>query len=252
MARIEFRAVVLDLYDTLVRWDPSQLPEIEWRGRRFRSTDPFQIEILSARLGDEFDPGRWLDAYHGVVQEIFAQRERDGIEITCHERFIRALGRFGMGSDPRSYALARELRQIHMGHVRRVTSAPPHRVAAVRQIAPHFQLGLLSNFDDSETGREVLLDTGVADLFDAVIISAEVGLRKPNPKIFQQMLAMLGVPASQTLFVGDTPEHDIVGAARVGMRTAWISGGKGAWPEAMPAPDFVIADLCDLPAIVGC
>jgi len=62
---------------------------------------------------------------------------------------------------------------------------------------------------------------------------------------------MLSLPPGEVLFVGDTPQHDVVGAAQVGMPTVWISGGKGPWPEGMPAPDFVIAGLAELPAIVG-
>jgi FMN phosphatase YigB (HAD superfamily) len=251
MASHKFSAVVLDLYDTLVRWDPAQLPEVEWRGRKFRSTDPFQIEILKPRFGDTFDLERWLDAYHSVVVEVMAERESGETETTCDERFVRALTRFGMPPGAAMAALTRELTQVHMSHVRRVTSAPAERVAAVRKIAPHYRLGLLSNFDDSRTGHEVLSDTGVAHLFEAVIISADVGMRKPNPKIFERMLAMLSLPAGEILFVGDTPEHDVAGAARVGMRTAWISAGKGPWPAEMPPPDFVIADLAELPAIVG-
>ncbi len=251
MAEREFNAVVLDLYDTLVRWDPAQLPEVEWRGRKFRSTDPFQIEILQPRFEYKLNVERWLDAYHSVVGEIMAEREQGETETTCDERFVRALTRFGMPPGAAMAALARELTQVHMRHVRRITSAPAERVAAVRKIAPHYRLGLLSNFDDSRTGHAVLSDTGVSHLFEAVIISANVGMRKPNPKIFARMLAMLSLPPGEVLFVGDTPQHDIVGAARVGMRTVWISGGKGPWPEGMPAPDFVIAGLDELPAIVG-
>ena len=158
MARREFRAVVLDLYDTLVRWDPSQLPEIEWRGRtisqhRSRSRSRFSSALrrcLRHRAMARRVP-------FGVVEEIIAERERDGIEITCHERFVRALSALRDADRTRARRARPRAPQIHMGHVRRVTSAPAERVAAVRQIAPHYRLGLLSNFDDSETGREVLL-----------------------------------------------------------------------------------------------
>jgi len=252
MARREFAAVVLDLYDTIVRWDPAQLPEVEWRGRKFRSTEPFQIEILQPRFGYQLDVERWLGVYHSVVEEIMAEREQGEIETTCDERFVRALTRFGMPPGDQMARLARELTQVHMRHVRRVTSAPAERVAAVRKIAPHYRLGLLSNFDDSRTGHEVLSDTGVSHLFEAVIISADAGMRKPNPKIFEQMLAMLSLAAGEVLFVGDTPQHDVVGPARVGMRTAWISAGKGPWPEGLSAPDYVIGDLAELPALLGC
>ena len=68
-----------------------------------------------------------------------------------------------------------------------------------------------------------MADTGVKDKFEAIIISADLRLRKPNPKIFQRMLAMLNLTAPEVLFVGDTPHHDVGGAKAVGMSAAWIS-----------------------------
>ena len=88
-------------------------------------------------------------------------------------------------------------------------------------------------------------------LFEAVIISAEVGLRKPNPQIYRRMLEMLRLDASEVLFVGDTPREDVAGPQAVGMRTAWISKGAAAVPEGIPQPHFTIRDLSELPAILG-
>jgi putative hydrolase of the HAD superfamily len=138
-----------------------------------------------------------------------------------------------------------------MDGVRGVTWAPAARVAAVERVASHYRVGLLSNFDDAQCGREVFDDTGVAHLFEAVIISAEVGLRKPNPQIYRRMLEMLHLDASEVLFVGDTPREDVEGPHRVGMRTAWISKGATAVPDGIPEPHYIIADLADLPAILG-
>ncbi|MGH7878763.1 MAG: HAD family hydrolase, partial [Candidatus Binataceae bacterium] len=118
-------------------------------------------------------------------------------------------------------------------------------------IASHYRLGLLSNFDDAQCGREVLADTGVADLFEAVVISAEVGLRKPDPRIFEHLRAMLGVAPGDILFVGDTPRDDVLGASAAGMRTAWISKGAASVPEGIPAPDFIIHDLAELPRVLN-
>jgi HAD superfamily hydrolase (TIGR01549 family) len=247
----DFKAVVLDLYDTIVKWDPASLPTLEWRGRTVRSTAPWLLPLLQERLAGRVDPDAYFDAYHAVYGEIIKERDAAGIEITCHQRFVRTFRRLGLDED-QAAQLATEFSRVHMAGVRRVTSAPDERAWAVRRLAPFYRLGLLSNFDDSQTGREVLLDTGTAHLFEAVIISADVGLRKPNPRIFERILTMLDLAPGEILFVGDTPEHDVLGANRAGMRTAWISAGKGALSEGIPAPDFVINDLAELPALLGC
>ncbi|MBV8775408.1 MAG: HAD family hydrolase, partial [Deltaproteobacteria bacterium] len=115
----------------------------------------------------------------------------------------------------------------------------------------HYRLGLLSNFDDAQCGREVLADTGVAELFEAVVISAEVRLRKPDPRIFRRVLEMLDLAPQEILYVGDTPLDDVWGAYQVGIPTVWISKGAMALPEGIPHPSFVINELSELPSLLG-
>jgi FMN phosphatase YigB (HAD superfamily) len=250
MAERRFKAVVLDLFDTLVRWEPERLPTLEWRGRSVRSTMPWLLPRIREALDGNFDLDAFLEAYYAVIEEINAQRERGLIEITCHERFVRTLGRLGLPEGENLDSAARDLRRIHMAGVRSVTSAPPEYVAAVRRVAQSHRLGLLSNFDDSQTGREILADTGVSHLFEAVIISADLAMRKPNPLIFQRMLEMLSLGPDEILFVGDTPREDVMGARNAGIPIAWLSRGKGLLPEGIPAPDFILDDLTGLPALL--
>lgn len=245
-----FRAVVLDLFDTLVRWDPQLLPVLEIRGRPVHSTIPMLLPRLRAAFGDALDVDAFLDAYHAATSEIAAERERTAVEVTCLERFRRALARLAMPASIDREALAADLRRTHMACVRAVTTAPAARVEVVRRIAPLYRLGLLSNFDDADTGRAILQDTTLAPLFEAVVVSAEVAVRKPHPAIFREILDRLRLDAAEALFVGDTPREDVVGAQSVGMPVAWLSAGKEPLPPEIPAPDFVLRDLCDLPTIL--
>ncbi len=252
MPAAEFQAIVLDLYDTLVKWEPNRLPEMDWQGRKFRSTIPLLIPRLRQALDGESTLDDCIAAYLAVTEEIMAQRHHDEpLEVTCNERFVRALARIKLRSGESIPGLAEELTRTHMANVRRVTFAPPERVDAVRRLRLHFRLGLLSNFDDADTGRGVLHDTGVADSFEAVIISAEAGVRKPHPRIFRQMLRLLGIEPHMTLFVGDTARDDVLGAQRVGMRTVWINPKDAPLPAGLSPPDFMIRDLAELPAVLG-
>jgi FMN phosphatase YigB (HAD superfamily) len=252
MAKADFKAVVFDLFDTIVKWEPHRLPLMEVGGREIHTTLPWVFPLLEQRLGASFDRDRFVEVYHGVIDEIMAERELHGIEITCTERFVRTLSRLTPALDGNTHeAFAEELTRVHMDGVRHVTWAPAARVAAVERVAANYRIGLLSNFDDAQCGREVLCDTGVAHLFEAVIISAEVGLRKPNPQIYRRILEMMRLDASEVLFVGDTPREDVEAPQQVGMQTAWISKGAAAVPEGIPQPHFIIADLSDLPALLG-
>lgn len=250
MAERRFAAVVLDLFDTIVNWDPDKLPLMEWHGREVHSTIPWILPRVADAFGAKFDRESFITAYMSVYEEINQERERDGIEITCLERFARTLTKLGFEDGTASQTLAEDLTRIHMSGVRAATSAPPARLEAIRRLAKKYRLGLLSNFDDSQTGWQIMADTGVKEIFEVIIISADLRLRKPNPKIFQRMLEMLKLTAPEVLFVGDTPLHDIGGAKAVGMAAAWISRHALPMPEGIATPDYIIRDLAELPDLL--
>jgi len=251
MSDPRFKAIVLDLFDTLVTWNPALLPMATWRGREFRSTTPLLFPILEEALGASFDREAFVDTQAKVSAEIFAARSRDGVEISCLERFVRTLERIGV-EPARAAPLAERLRHTHMARVRAVTAAPAARLEAVRRLHQHYRLGLLSNFDDGATGHEIMDDTGIRALFDVVVISAEHGLRKPHPDIFRHTLAALALEPGEILFVGDTPHEDVLGAKRMGIHVAWINKHRKPFPEGIGAPEIEIGDLAELPDRLGC
>ena len=90
----------------------------------------------------------------------------------------------------------------------------------------------------------------MADLFETILVSDESGWRKPAPAIFEEALRRVGVTATQTLFVGDRPDIDVLGAHQVGMRTAWINPDAAPLPPGIPRPDVELRDLGDLRAVL--
>jgi HAD superfamily hydrolase (TIGR01549 family) len=246
-----YKAVVIDLFDTLVTWNPDGLPLMQFRGREIRSTTPLLYDTLEAALGKGFDREKFSEAHASVYAEIFnARSKHDAVEITCLERFRRTLKALDI-DEKVAAPLAENLRRIHMARVRDVTKAPPARIDAMRKIANHHRLGLISNFDDSETGHQIMHDTGIRELFTAVIISADTGYRKPNPLIFRKILDAMRLEPADILFVGDTPLDDVLGSKGVGMHSAWIRTRNRELPEGIPAPDITISDLAELPAAIG-
>jgi putative hydrolase of the HAD superfamily len=99
--------------------------------------------------------------------------------------------------------------------------------------------GLVSNTMDP---RWLLLrdldEQGLAERFDAVVFSSDIGVRKPRPEIFQHALAELGVTADRALFVGDRLIADIRGARDVGMRTVQAMWYRAEESEDGTEPDF--------------
>jgi FMN phosphatase YigB (HAD superfamily) len=78
---------------------------------------------------------------------------------------------------------------------------------------------------------------GLAERLDSIVLSSEVGKRKPHPVIFEQALTELGVPAERALFVGDRRLQDVRGAREAGMRTV-----LALWSRADEHPDGVEPD----------
>jgi putative hydrolase of the HAD superfamily len=79
---------------------------------------------------------------------------------------------------------------------------------------------VVSNWDVSLRG--VLGEIGLGGLVDDIVVSAEAGVAKPTPDIFELALRRLRCPAHRALFVGDSPETDIAGAQRAGLRAVLV------------------------------
>lgn len=89
---------------------------------------------------------------------------------------------------------------------------------------------------DPHIQRAKLRALGLADSFDAVVFSDELGrgYRKPHPAPFERALRLLGVDAAATVHVGDRCRQDVEGAAAVGMRAIWVHSGEPAEPAELP------------------
>jgi HAD superfamily hydrolase (TIGR01509 family) len=102
-------------------------------------------------------------------------------------------------------------------------------VRFIRRIRPRARVGLISNAWPEIRG---LLETqwGLADAFEPLVLSAEVGLAKPDPRIFRLALEWAQVEPSQAAFVDDFPEN-VEAAAALGMRPVLFQTPKQAQDE---------------------
>jgi putative hydrolase of the HAD superfamily len=91
--------------------------------------------------------------------------------------------------------------------------------------------------------------SGAGGFTDAVVVSGDLGIHKPDPRIFESALSKIDSKADTTLFVGDNPEADIAGASGVGMRTAWMRLGR-RWALDTLRPDYVLDRVSEVRGIV--
>lgn len=109
-------------------------------------------------------------------------------------------------------------------------------------------VGLVTNGGTS-VQRAKMKSAQLDGLFDAVVISEEVGFEKPSPEIFSAACATLGVGQIGTWMIGDDPQADVKGAQSCGLVSCWVSRGR-SWPGG-PPPDQVVEDVIEIWKLVG-
>ena len=90
--------------------------------------------------------------------------------------------------------------------------------ALLARLSERFKLGLVSNYPCGQSVRDSLARNGLAEFFDAIVVSADVGHVKPHPRPFKTALDQLGVTPQRALYVGDNWFGDVQGAKRLGMQ----------------------------------
>ena len=115
-------------------------------------------------------------------------------------------------------------------------------------LAGRYALGVVSNFFGNL--RLCLDELGLTSLFSITTDSVQVGLWKPDPRIFLLTVAGLGLAPAACWMVGDNPQADIEPAAALGMRTCWLAPSTRPVPAGL-APTRRLNRLTDLTAALG-
>ena len=114
------------------------------------------------------------------------------------------------------------------------------------RLAAVYPMVLVSNFYGNV--ESVLADFGLLHYFRKIVESAVVGVRKPDPKIFQLGVDALGMKPEEVLVVGDSYKKDIVPAETIGCKVAWLKGkGWTADEDAVVHPSLIkkLSDLLE-------
>ena len=212
------RAVLFDFDDTLVDTTEALIRlDKHWYGTLPRQNRPATEEEFIARMLEPLPEPFSLRDFYARMLEIWPGCF-DSVEsaIAAHSEVVPS----AVSVDPRTEAMLRDLGSADV------------------------PVGVVTN-GPTEMQWAKVRNTGVADLVDAVVVSEEFGVNKPDPAIFDHALSLIGASPSETLFVGDNPEADIGGASGVGMRTAWMSHSR-SWEIAAYQPTHVIEHVWDV------
>jgi HAD superfamily hydrolase (TIGR01509 family) len=242
--------VVFDLFDTLVDLRREDLPLVDW-GEGPRRSTVGALHALIEPLSGLTLPA-FAEALRAADEEFLRARWAEDREITTEQRFEHLLARMGLASD----GLVDRLTAAHVGWLARAASTPAHHREVLGRLRARCRLAICSNYSHTPNALHILERDGLREYFDVVVVSADVGLRKPHPRIFERVFDELGVPMGDALHVGDSLAKDVAGAAPLGLETVWITR-RIADPEAAragydgPSPDHVVADLREIEALLG-
>mgnify|MGYP003352787652 CR=1 FL=1 len=117
--------------------------------------------------------------------------------------------------------------------------------AVLRELGARFRLAALTN------GNTDLARAGVSGYFEFALSPAETGVSKPDPRMFEAMLARAEVPAGAVVHVGDEPYYDIEGAHRANVRSVWVNRNAREWPTEYRRAHAEITTLEELPAVLA-
>jgi putative hydrolase of the HAD superfamily len=110
------------------------------------------------------------------------------------------------------------------------------------------RLGVVSNGNGPSQNIKVDI-LGFRPFLEFVLVSGEVGVNKPDERMYQLALDTIKLPPGQVVFVGDHPLNDVIIPQRLGMSAVWISGIFD-WPAGYPLPSFSVQSLAELPTLI--
>lgn len=190
------------------------------------------------------DPGRFEAAVRGaaLVLEGADDRYDADLYVRYTARIIELMG----GSGAVVEAIAREMYEEWAENHHFVLYDDVR--TTLRELTEQgYRVGLISNSHRCLVSFQAHFE--LTGLIDVTVSSADLGVMKPHPSIFQAALLRMGVMAEAAVMVGDSLVHDVNGAMRVGMHGVWLVRGDRA-PDPTPAVT-TIGSLRELPALLS-
>ena len=222
---MQFDAILFDLDHTLF---DSASSELEALNKTFSSNG---IELLKTTF----------DLYKSINIDLWKALENEEISLERLrvKRFEDLVSKLELRADPVKLADSYTTNLGLCGHFF------PEAETILKDLRNRAKLGLISN-GVSETQRTRLQVHDFSKYFDAIVISGELGVAKPNPAIFQEILNLLETNhKDHILMVGDSLSSDMAGAKLSGITACWFNPHRKELP-AQSEVDYMVHSLNDL------
>ena len=165
------------------------------------------------------------------------------------ESFRRRLTKRFLGSDD-------ELASVEVRAARHWAYPPtalyPDVMPCLEALEGRFRLGVIANQPTSV--HQAMERDGLTRFFEVWGVSDDLGLQKPDPKLFSHVLSTAGVSPARTAMLGDRLDYDVRPAKAVGMRAVWVLRGEAPdepTPAQLAQADASVNDLGEVPALLA-
>jgi len=228
------RAVIFDYIGTLVNC------------RGYSMTDS-EDNLYTALVAEGFDleKNTFLDAYNMAHQKYRKIRYGEFSEVTNAVWVAEALCELGFKVTSEDGRVKAALNVFFQDFIETLELREGAKLL-LQQTAEQYRVGLISNFTHAPVIHKSLRKVGIHRYFNSIIISEDVGWRKPSPEIFKDALTRLQVTANEAVFIGDSPTEDIKGAKDAGIKTIFVSSQFNSLKdlaESKQETDYTAKDL---------
>ncbi len=205
------KAIGFDLFNTLITADLAALNEAMHRLTESLGQSGFQLELDSFKK-----------AYRESAIRFMNEARLEGKET--HNRFwiSSALVSLGHAVTPEDVSISKAV-ESYFSTFFDYCRVIPGTVEMLTRLKEIYRLGLLSNFTHAPAVTGLLDKLELAPFFDTVLVSGEIGYRKPHPLVFKMLVNNLGYENFQIVYVGDSLGPDVQGAIRAGLKPIWMT-----------------------------
>lgn len=241
----QIKAVLFDLGSTLVYFQGN------WDQVVYEAIQQMCEKIIG--FGVPIEPDRLINDYTFALQNYYIERDFANVErttLTLLDELLKKTYQVHLSALQLKKAL--DTFYEHTGSHWKLDDESLPTLQILKDQG--YRLGLISNASYSRDVMNQLEKNSLTPYFEQILVSADVGFRKPHANIFNLALSYFQVEPAETVMIGDTLNADIIGSRRMGMRNIWISRWASAptthYRDDMIVPDRTIQRLSQIPSIL--
>jgi putative hydrolase of the HAD superfamily len=190
---------------------------------------------------------RWevKERYYQIMKQQKEARSEEYPEIDVEAIWNELLMQEGIRSRPVRGQVAKVISHLYRGISRNRLQLYPDVKQVLNELRMSYRLALISDAQSCFAVPEIRA-VGLEGYFESTVISSHYGFRKPDSRLFQQMLDNMHLKPAEVIWVGNDMFRDIYGAKQLGIRNIFIDSNQGTKSYKDVAPDYRVQKFADV------